>query len=56
MRHCLKPLANIQGMYLVTQELLVALELEVKEVMVLPDDEDFLDADMSLLVGASWLA
>ena len=29
----------------------MALEFEVKEVTVLPDDEDFLDADMSLLVG-----
>ena len=29
----------------------MALEFEVKEVTVLPDDEGFLDADMSLLVG-----
>ena len=29
----------------------MALEFEVKEVTVLPDDEDYLDADMSLLVG-----
>jgi len=31
-------------------ELLAALELEVKEVTVLPDDEDFLNTDTSLLV------
>ena len=29
----------------------MALEFEVKEVTALPDDEDFLDADISLLVG-----
>ena len=29
----------------------MALEFEVKEVTVLPDDEDFLDAGMLILVG-----
>ena len=48
MRHCLKPWANIQGMYFIFAE---DAGVEVKEVTVLPDDEDFLDADMSLHVG-----